>query len=42
MPPAVGVHHLSQGLPRLGMLAEHNEIDRVADMQRDADLAVGL
>ena len=49
MPPAdfrdefgFGMHHVSQGLPRLGMLAEHDEIERVAVMQRDADLAVGL
>ena len=48
MPPAdfrdefrLGMHHVSQGLPRLGMLAEHHEIHGVAVMQRDADLAVG-
>ena len=49
MPPAdfrdefrLGMHHVSQSLPRLGMLAEHHEIHGVAVMQRDADLAVGL
>jgi hypothetical protein len=36
------MHHVGQRLPRLGMLPEHHEINRVAVMQRDADLAVEL
>ena len=38
----LGAHHVGERLPRLGMRAEDDEIDRVAVVQRDADLAVGL
>ena len=37
-----GAHHVGERLARLRMRAEHDEIDRVAVVQRDADLAVRL
>jgi hypothetical protein len=38
----LGAHHVGESLARLGMRAEHDEIDRMAVVQRDADLTVGL
>ena len=38
----LGAHHIGQGLARFGMLAEDDEVDRVAAAQCNADLAVGL
>ncbi len=37
-----GAHHVGERLARLRHRAEHDEIDRVAVVQGDADLAVGL
>ena len=38
----LGVRHVGDRLPRLGFWMENDEIDRVAIVQGDADLAVGL